>query len=167
MKINSFLINTSKKKFLVTTIILGLFLSILLNFVFIYFFNETFEDKNDASYTIEKISLGSLFTGILLNPFLETLFFQYFLIVVLGKKETKNGLIFLLFLSAFIFAGLHTIMSLAYGIAAFFMGLYLGYIAILSSFLRPQKIPTLLSVFIVHASINASVLIPRYIISIA
>lgn len=166
MKLNTYLINVSKKKFYIVTITLGIFLSFILNFVFVYFFNETFVDKNSTSYTIQKISFLSLFTGILLNPFLETWFFQYFIIVILGKKQPINTVLYLLFLSSFIFAGLHAVMSLAYGIAAFFMGLYFGYIAILSSFLRPQKIPTLISVFAVHATINASVLIPRYLISL-
>lgn len=131
-----------------------------------YFFDENFADKNSTSYTVQQVSFVSLFTGILLNPFLETWFFQYFFIVLLGKKQPINTVLYLLFLSSFIFASLHIVMSLAYGIAAFFMGLYFGYIAILSSFLRAQKIPTLISAFAVHATINASVLIPRYLISV-
>lgn len=164
-KIHSIFINISDFRFITLTSFLGILLSFILNIFFIGFFNETFSDKNLDNYLIESITFWSLISGIFISPFIETFLFQYLFIVVLGKRLDGKHLFYLIVLSSLIFASLHIFMSFYYGVSAFLMGLYFGYIAVLSDFYRTKKISTLLTVYIVHASINASVLIPRYILS--
>lgn len=163
--LHEFLLHTNKIKFLITTPLFGVLLNFLMAGVFLILF-ETTEGENNTSYLQENLSLGSLFFGVVIGPFIETLIFQYFFIIFLGKsfseKLNDKILMLLIVVSALFFGAIHLSFGILYAISAFIMGIYLGYITILSVFLREYKINIFLSVYAVHAIINLSVLLPRF-----
>jgi hypothetical protein len=94
---------------------------------------------------------------VFLAPLIETAIFQYLFIVMLLKrfikKVTLNYMLLLIMISSLLFAMIH-IYSFFYFLIAFIMGLYLGYITLLSEFFREKKINVFISVFLTHSMIN-------------
>lgn len=152
-KIHTILINTSKGKFLVLAIIIGLLVSIITS-IFLYLFFEPLPKP-----FIEDTSIVLFFKVVVFAPIFETFIHQWILLILPLKymfKPTKRNLLIMVIVAAFIFGTMHYY-SINYVFYAFIMGLYLNYIAVVSVFLRKQKINIFVSVFLVHLFINSFV----------
>ncbi len=154
-KLHKFLVNVSKGKFLIITMIMGLCTSIFISVLIQLLFNPLPKPFVDNS----KIEL--FFKALILAPIIETLLNQWFLLILPLKKccnPTNKNLSIGIFISAFLFGVLHSY-SWSYILYAFFIGLYLNYIAVLSVFLRKEKINIFVSVLLIHLFINSFVFI--------
>lgn len=154
-KINLFLIQTNRPLFLLLIVVFGILLNISLSLLGYYFFETNFGQENETSIFSSKILEYILV--VFIAPLIETSIFQYLLIVFILKHfsyRTKQiQIIFLLIISSLLFAFTH-LYSFYYFIVAFIMGIYFGYIALLSEFFRQKKINVFISVSLTHSMIN-------------
>lgn len=151
--------------FIVITSFIGIFFNVVISLIANYYIGSIVSHDNELN-TKENLSIGGLFFSITITPLIETFLFQYLPIFVICKRiiernNVKSYVLAIVF-SAFLFGVAHMFFSLAYGILAIIMGLYFGYIAVVSQILRKEKINIFISVYTVHALINASVLILVY-----
>lgn len=100
--------------------------------------------------------------AVILGPLIETAIFQYFAIILILKltlqtnlinKVQRKHIIILIGLSSFLFALTHNY-NFWYTFFAFIMGVYFGWVAVLSEILRLKKINVFLSVGLLHILIN-------------
>jgi hypothetical protein len=154
-KINVFLINTNRYLFLLIIICFGVVLNIGMSLFVYHFFEVNLGGENETSFFSSLTS--EYIMVVFLAPLIETAIFQYLFIVMLLKrfikKVTLNYMLLLIMISSLLFAMIH-IYSFFYFLIAFIMGLYLGYITLLSEFFREKKINVFISVFLTHSMIN-------------
>lgn len=159
MRITNFLSQINRLTFIFIAIIFG----VLLNFVLSYAITELLSiDLGNQNDTIDFPENMKLIFEVVIAPFFETAFFQYFFIVLIPtllfklnliSKITKKHYTVFILLSAFLFALTH-IFSLLYFLFAFLMGVYFGYITVISEFSRKKKVNVFISVGITHSAIN-------------
>jgi len=156
--IHNFFCNSNRFLFLVTTIISGIILNVSLSYFSYKFLNVNLGVQNISETGTFK---SNFIESIILIPIIETVIFQYFLIVFFIKNvisnPKNNDFILLGVLSALLFSLVH-IYSISYMIVGFLMGLYFSYITILSCSLREKKINIFISIFLTHLFINLTAL---------
>ena len=154
-KINLFLIKTNRPLFLICIVVFGIFLNVSLSLFAYYFLETDFWKENETSFFLSKAMEYILV--VFIAPLIETAIFQYLLIVLILKhfsyRNKQIQIILLLIISSLFFALMH-LYSIYYFIIAFIMGLYFGYITLLSEFFRERKINIFISVFLTHSMIN-------------
>ncbi len=161
--IHKFLLKTTPFYFLVTISLIGILLSFSMAFIESYFVNDI---TVESSMNLQDLTVGAIVDAVLISPFIETFIFQYMLIFgissILEKRFSFKSYPLAILISALLFGAIHCD-SFSYVISAFIMGIYFGYIAVVSEVLRKQKISVLVSVFFVHALVNLiSILIVFY-----
>ncbi len=152
-KIHRILINISRGKFILLTMIMGLCISIFTHILIQLIFQPLPHPH------IEKPLRSLFFRAIIVAPIFETFIYQWLLLIYPLKsfqKLTNKKILVGVFISAFLFGIVH-FYSWNYILYAFFVGLYLNYIAILSVFLRKKKINIFISVLLIHLFINSFV----------
>lgn len=163
--LNSYLTKSNRLLFLLILIILGVILNFLLSLIYYDLLGIDLGNKNDSLHSIPK-SIRFILT-IFIAPLVETAFFQYFSIVLALKtllnlnvisSFSKKLFYTSIIISSLLFASIH-IYSITYFFVAFIMGLYFGYITILSEFIREKKINVFISVGLVHTSLNLMAII--------
>lgn len=159
-KINSYLVNSNRLSFLLGITFLGIVLSVFLSFIYYDLLGIDLAQQNDQLRSIPKIMQFIL--SIFIAPLVETAFFQYLPIVLTLKillelnlisSYSKKHFYYTLIISSLLFALIHTF-SLVYFFVAFILGLYFGYITIISEFVREKRINAFISVGLVHAVLN-------------
>lgn len=159
-KVNSYLVKSNRLSFLLSIAFLGIVLSVSLSFIYYDLLGIDLAQQNDSLRSIPKIMQFIL--SVFIAPLVETAFFQYLPIVLTLKillelnmisSYSKKHFYFTIIISSFLFALIHTF-SLVYFFVAFIMGLYFGYITIISEFVRKKRINAFISVGLVHSILN-------------
>tara|TARA_B110000285_G_C15008589_1_gene555212 strand:+ start:372 stop:866 length:495 start_codon:yes stop_codon:yes gene_type:complete len=154
-KINLFLIKTNRPFFLILIVVFGILLNVSISLLVYYFLETSFGEENETALFSSKILEYILV--VFIAPLTETAIFQYLLIVFILKnfsyKNKQIQITFLMIISSLLFALIH-LYSFYYFIMAFIMGVYFGYITLLSEFFREKKINVFISVFLTHSMIN-------------
>lgn len=153
IKLNNFLIKINRFSFILLTSLFGVFLNLLLAYIFIDLLKFNLADN-----PIDALPQNLKFVNVIfIGPLIETAIFQYALIVfvlkIIIKTPSNFHYIFFTSFSALLFALTHTYGILYFSISLIF-GLYYGYVTILSEFLREKKVNVFISVGGAHAIIN-------------
>lgn len=156
-KIHNKLLIASKRQFVLRTT--------LYNFVFALTLGTLINilGGEDTAYNpiMDYNPIAMFLVGVLISPFLETWFFQWVLLILPLKSlgATPKNILIAVLLSSLLFGFAHSY-NHYYVIAMIITGGYFGYIAILSVFLREEKINIFYSVFIAHALSNFIGILP-------
>lgn len=165
LNLNSFLVRTNRFSFLLIISSFGVILNILLSFIYFDLLGIDLGKENDMLLSIPKHFQFIL--AVFIAPLIETAFFQYLPIVLTLKTLLELNIIstcskkhyfIVIVISSFLFALIHTF-SIVYFLIAFIMGLYFGYITIISEFVRKKKVNVFISVGLVHTIINSMAVI--------
>ncbi len=163
---HKFLLKTKPLYFFITTSVIGYIISHLIT-RFFYYLTERFIADDNTYTNLDSLTIGKTIVLTTISPFIETILFQYvpiFVIwVAIERRFSFKNHYLAIFFSAFLFGLAHYVYSFYYFIASFIIGVYFGYIAIVSQVLREQKINMIFSVFIVHSFINLMAIIVYYL----
>lgn len=165
LNLNSFLVKSNRLLFLFIISLLGVILNFILSFIYYDLLGIDLGQENDTLLSIPK-NMQFILT-IFIAPLIETAFFQYLPLVLTLKTLLKLNIVssyskkhyyIAIVISSFLFALIH-IFSIVYFFVAFIMGLYFGYITIISEFVRGKKINVFISVGLVHTILNLMTII--------
>ncbi len=165
LNLNLCLVKSNRLLFLFIIIILGVILNFLLSFIYYDLLGINLGQENDSLLSIPKNMQFIL--AIFIAPLIETAFFQYFPIVLtlrillnlnIISSYSKKYFYVAVIISSLLFALIHTF-SIVYFFVTFIMGLYFGYITIISEFVREKRINVFISVGLVHALLNLMAII--------
>lgn len=165
LNLNSYLVKSNRLLFLLIITFLGVVLNFWLSFIYYDLLGINLGQENDSILSIPK-NMQFILT-IFIAPLIETVFFQYFPIVLTLKTLLKVKIIssyskkhyyFAIIISSFLFALIHTF-NIVYFFVAFFMGLYLGYITVISEFVREKRVNVFISVGLIHTILNLMAII--------
>jgi hypothetical protein len=135
-------------QFFFCSLILSIFLSLILNFIFNIFGIEiaySFEEQLKSLSFIEKIVIFSIFI-----PIIETFIFQYGVIKILQKTFLKNHIWAIITISALSFGISHTYHPL-YAFTMFLIGIVWACSFI---FYQSRKLPAFWIIAIIHGLLN-------------
>jgi|TARA_B110000114_G_C15069561_1_gene389016 hypothetical protein len=165
LNLNSYLVKSNRLLFLLIITFLGVVLNFWLSFIYYDLLGTDLGQENDSLLSIPK-NMQFILT-IFIAPLIETAFFQYFPIVLTLKtllevkiisSYSKKHYYITIIISSFLFALIHTF-SIVYFFIAFVMGLYLGYITIISEFVREKRVNVFISVGLIHTIFNLMAII--------
>lgn len=165
LNLNSYLVKSNRLLFLLISTFLGVVINFFLSFIY---YDLLGIDLGQENYSLLSIPKNMQFIlAIVIAPLIETAFFQYFPIVLtlrtllnlnIISSYSKKHFYVAVIISSFLFALIH-IFSIVYFFVAFIMGLYFGYITIISEFIREKRINVFISVGLVHTFLNLMAII--------